>query len=642
MILHKYLEYLNLLPRIWKRIILKLIDIILCLFSVWFAYFLRLGEFFSFNRQMAAASVVSIITLQIVLNTTKSYSVIIKYFDIRSIGRLTKSLSIYAIVYSCVFTVISYEGIPRTIGIIQPIILLILITSSRIIACYVFGEFYINSKNHPQYRAIIYGAGMQGREFAAGIGKSNDFKIVGFVDDDPKLHGHTINGLLVYRNDDLESLISSLSLNVIFLASTTIDRSKKIELINNLSHLNVIVRNVPSLTRLAHGKTSFNNVCDLDIDDLLGREEIKPREELLNQNVYNKTVLVTGAGGSIGSELSRQIVKIKPSRLILLDQNEFGLFSIEAELREICNDLTEIVPILGSILDTKRLNNLFQKFEPDTIYHAAAYKHVPLVEQNCSAAVSNNVFGTLNLVQAAIEYKSATFVLVSTDKAVRPTNIMGATKRLAEQIVQAYANISNNTCFSIVRFGNVLDSSGSVVPTFRKQISEGGPLTITHPNVTRYFMTIPEAALLVIQAGAMSKTGDLFLLDMGIPVKILELAKKMILLSGMHLYDDTTGEGDIKIKFIGLRPGEKLYEELLIDSDALATVHPRIWKAREDFLELSVLSHELSELTVLLEENNVEGMKCIFEKLVSGYNRIHSTIDFLSSLDSTSKCDSFV
>ena len=408
---------------------------------------------------------------------------------------------------------------------------------------------------------------------------------MGFLDDDRSLVGRVLNGLTIYNPEKILEKAARLKVTHIYLALPSVNRHRRQEIIEQMRRTQVAVRTLPSVSDIAQGKITINDLRELDIDDLLGREIVEPNYTLLRKNIHNKVVMVTGAGGSIGSELCRQIHQLKPQKLILFDHSEFALYQIFEEMaamneRLMISDL-EIHSILASVRDKASVDNAIRKYSPDTIYHAAAYKHVPLVEQNRREGLLNNTIGTKNVAESAIEFGVQNFVLVSTDKAVRPTNIMGASKRIAELIVQALSDKQSATCLSIVRFGNVLGSSGSVVPKFREQIANGGPLTLTHPDVTRFFMTIPEAAQLVIQAGTMAKGGDVFLLNMGEPVKIIDLARRMIELSGRTVFDENENAGDIEISITGLREGEKLYEELLLSDDPQPTDHPKIMKGNE-------------------------------------------------------------
>ncbi|WP_295958573.1 nucleoside-diphosphate sugar epimerase/dehydratase, partial [Rhodoferax sp.] len=486
-------------------------------------------------------------------------------------------------------------------------------------------------------RLLIYGAGNAGVQTAAALGSTRTYTILGFVDDDAAKAGRSINGVPVYGPQQIPGIVSRQNVTDILLAVPSVSRERRNEILQTLQTLPVHVRTLPGLSDLASGRVTVQDIRELDIEDLLGREPIPPHPELLARNLTGKTVLVTGAGGSIGSELCRQIVVERPLCLVLVDHNEFGLYTIHAELLALCTEhalTVELVPLLGSVRNYSLISGIFKTHRPSTVYHAAAYKHVPLVESNPAEGIANNVFGTLHVARAALENGVAQCVLVSTDKAVRPTSIMGATKRVAELILQALANEPNPvfentaangapppphaTCFAMVRFGNVLGSSGSVVPLFRQQIASGGPITVTHAEVTRYFMTIPEAAQLVLQAGAMAQGGDVFVLDMGAPVKVLDLAKRMVALSGFTLRDPTTFAGDIDIQIVGLRPGEKLYEELLIGNNPAATPHPRIMKAHEEFIPWSVLSGQLQVLWTAAQSNDLPALHAYLAQLVPG------------------------
>jgi FlaA1/EpsC-like NDP-sugar epimerase len=472
------------------------------------------------------------------------------------------------------------------------------------------------------------------------------------LDDDDRLHGHVLNGLRIYAVHDLPTLVSSEGVAHVLLALHSINRARRNEILNTLAPFKVAVRTLPTLNDLAQGKVSVSDLRELDIDDLLGREPVQPNGLLLNLNTLGKRVVVTGAGGSIGSELCRQIVRTKPMQLLLVDMSEFALYQIHQELLAVA-DGVELVPLLASVCDEVRMHEIMDTWKPHTLYHAAAYKHVPMVEHNPAEGVRNNVWGTRVCAEAAQRNGVRNFVLISTDKAVRPTNIMGASKRLAEMVLQALADGSpryardddtnvtaspipvtasaakQSTTFSIVRFGNVLGSSGSVVPLFREQIKNGGPITLTHADITRYFMTIPEAAQLVIQAGAMGQGGDVFVLDMGEPVKIIDLARRMVELSGLTVREEADPSGDIELAVTGLRPGEKLYEELLIGDNPKPTQHPRIMKAQEQFMSWPELSQRLNALQLAIGVNDVPAIRGFLQQLVSGYQPSGEVVDWV-------------
>jgi FlaA1/EpsC-like NDP-sugar epimerase len=474
-------------------------------------------------------------------------------------------------------------------------------------------------------RVAIYGAGSAGIELAIGLKSGRDYKPVAFIDEKNELAGTTINNIQVYAPDHLPRLIEAQGINQVLLAIPEASRARRREIINRLEHLPVHVRTIPALGDLVSGVARVDEIQEVDIADLLGRDPVPPNEALFGRCVRGKSVMVTGAGGSIGSELCRQILRLHPSRLVLFEQSEYALYQIEKELRQVqqhgrdIDGSLDIIPVLGTVTQCRRVEAVLRSFGVQTIYHAAAYKHVPLVEMNPIEGVRNNVFGTWRAAEAALAAGVETFVLVSTDKAVRPTNIMGASKRLAELILQALAKNRGGTRFCMVRFGNVLGSSGSVVPLFREQIRQGGPVTVTHPEITRYFMTISEAVQLVIQAGSMGEGGDVFVLDMGEPVRIADLARRMIHLSGLSIHDEEHPDGEIAIVYTGLRPGEKLYEELLIGADVTGTDHPRILRAKEAELPWTELSRVLRELETAAQEFDSDRVRALLERTVSGY-----------------------
>lgn len=468
-------------------------------------------------------------------------------------------------------------------------------------------------------RVAIYGAGAAGRQLLAALRAAHEYKVVAFFDDAPGMAGTTVLGLRVYSNKDFARLHESLRLEEVLIAMPSASRSRRREVINRLEPFKVHVRSLPGFTQLVDGQVSISDIREVDIADLLGRDAVPPVQELLQKDIAGKCVMVTGAGGSIGSELCRQVLKSGPSQLVICELSEFALYSIEQELRRLAGQV-RIVSVLGSVLHEERMASIMSHYGVETIYHAAAYKHVPLVEWNPFEGVMNNTFGTLRAAKAAVKAGVSTFVLISTDKAVRPSNVMGASKRLAELCLQALTTQQDvKTRFCMVRFGNVLGSSGSVVPLFRQQIARGGPVTVTHPEVTRYFMTIPEASQLVIQAGAMGSGGDVFVLDMGESVKIVDLARKMIRLSGMEVKEPGSTSGDIEITFSGLRPGEKLYEELLIGSNVMGTEHPRIMRAIENHLTLPELEILIEKLHDLARHHDTEGLRRVLCEVVEGY-----------------------
>ena len=619
------------MPRIAKRMIVLAVDASLCVLTVWLAFFLRLGEFVPLSGFALWAALISMTTAIPVFIVFGLYRAIFRYSGWPALMTVTKATAVYGVVFAAIFTAIGFDGVPRTVGLIQPMLLLLAVGMSRALARYWLGGLYqgqLMVETLP--KVLIYGAGSAGRQLAAAMVNNQEMRVVGFLDDDDRLHGQILNGQPIYNPAELPRLVASYKITNVLLALPSINRKRRNEILSRMLRAKVSVRTLPSVTELAQGKINISDLRDLDIDDLLGREPVAPNHILLGKNITGKVVLVTGAGGSIGSELCRQIIKAKPSVLLLVEHSEFSLYEIHRELMTKLTDVSiKVVPLLASVCDENRMRDIVATWRPNTVYHAAAYKHVPLVEHNPVEGVKNNVFGTLRIARAAAAHGVTDFVLISTDKAVRPTNIMGASKRLAEMVLQALASTATGTKFTMVRFGNVLGSSGSVVPLFRQQIRNGGPITLTDPDITRYFMTIPEAAQLVIQAGAMAKGGDVFVLDMGQSVKIKDLATRMIELSGMTVKDEFNSGGDIEIAVTGLRPGEKLYEELLIGGNPEPTSHPRIMKSREDFLPWTALEQKLDVLEVALGASDVAVVRLILETLVSGYVPSSDIVDWV-------------
>jgi FlaA1/EpsC-like NDP-sugar epimerase len=624
-------QRLLVMPRVVKRAVVLLVDTSLCVLTVWLAFYLRLGEFVALSGPSLWAAIVAVVMALPIFVVTGLYRAIFRYAGWPALLTVTKAIAVYGLIYAAMFTAIGLQGVPRTIGLIQPMLLLLLVGGSRALARFWLGGLYQSQLTLAALpNVLIYGAGNTGRQLATAMANSHEMRVAGFLDDDDRLHGHVLNGLRIYRPDDLSSLVESRKISTVLLALPSTNRKRRNEILARMLESKVSVRTLPSVTDLAQGKVSTSDLRELDIDDLLGREPVIPNHILLGKNVAGKVVLVTGAGGSIGSELCRQIMSVGPAALLLVEQSEFALYGIHQELEgKYADAQIRLVPLLASVRDEERMREIMGTWKPDTVYHAAAYKHVPLVEHNPAEGIKNNVLGTLMAAKVAVEQGVADFVLISTDKAVRPTNIMGASKRLAEMVLQAMAATSPKTKFAMVRFGNVLGSSGSVVPKFRQQIRDGGPVTLTHPDITRYFMTIPEAAQLVIQAGAMAKGGDVFVLDMGQSVKIMDLAVRMIELSGLTLRDVDNPDGDIEIEIAGLRPGEKLYEELLIGDNPEPTSHPRIMKAHEDFLPWPALEGKLNALRIALDVNDVGVLRTMLQQLVSGYQPSGEIVDWV-------------
>ncbi|MGO4303107.1 polysaccharide biosynthesis protein [Cupriavidus sp. RAF12] len=567
------------------------------------------------------------------------YRAIFRYTGMAALATTAKAVGIYGALFFGALVLFKWDGVPRSVGLIQPMLFLLLVGASRALARIWLAGNTARSRQW-EGRLLIYGAGDAGVQTASALAYGCQFALLGFIDGDPAKIGRTINGLDIISPSDVREAVESMGVTDILLAVPSLGRMRRNEIIASLRGLPVHVRTLPGMADLASGRVTIRDFQELDVEDLLGRAPVPPDQALLARNLADKCVLVTGAGGSIGSELCRQIVFEKPRRILLVEHNEFGLYTIHRELEGLCQEnklAVEIVPLLASVSKLGRLREICQKYRPATVYHAAAYKHVPLVECNPSEGVLNNVFGTLNMARAALESDVEYFVLISTDKAVRPTNVMGATKRMAELALQALAGsrtidfeeidrrpstvTPNRTVFAMVRFGNVLGSSGSVVPLFRRQLHEGGPLTVTHEEVTRYFMTIPEAAQLVLQAGAMAHGGEVFVLDMGQPVRIMDLARRMVQLSGLTVRDESNPTGDIEIQVTGLRPGEKLYEELLIGDNPEPTAHERIMKAREDYVQWEKFVTVLASMRHAAEQNDDAQIRSIFGEYVHGYGR---------------------
>ncbi len=647
------------LPRYAKRFIALSVDISLCMLTVWLAFYLRLGEFVTLYGPAFWAVVIAVGIALPIFVISGLYRAIFRYSGVPAMLAVARAVAVYGLLYASAITAVGVVGIPRTVGLIQPLLLFFAIGGSRALArCWLGGNYQSQLQIAALPRALVYGAGSAGRQLVSALENSFEMRVAGFLDDDDRLYGHVLNGQPIFSPDDLGELIESKGITHVLMAVPSASRRRRNEILKKMSSHHVAVRTLPSVTDLAEGRVTTSDLRDLDIDDLLGREAVAPNHILLAKNISGRVVLVTGAGGSIGGELCRQIIKLKPEKLLLVDISEFALYAIHSELegiREASDDhnATRIVPLLASVQDEERMREIMNTWLPETVYHAAAYKHVPLVEHNLAEGVKNNVIGTLTTAQVAIENGVSDFVLISTDKAVRPTNVMGASKRLAELCLQALCALqaqqtldkgnkktsqgtppptqSSKTKLSMVRFGNVLDSSGSVIPKFRKQMRDGGPITLTHPEITRYFMTIPEAAQLVIQAGAMARGGEVFVLDMGESVKIADLARRMIELSGLSVRDADKPDGDIEIVITGLRPGEKLYEELLLGDDPQPTMHPKIQRAQDPFIPWHELEVDLETLEILLSHNNVEVILTMLQQLVAGYQPNGEVVDWVFS-----------
>ena len=624
------------LPRPLKILIAISLDFFACILSVWLAYFLRLGDFANLSVRGSESLVLALIISYPIFSFFGLYRSIVRYSGIFTLLLVSKAIITYGILYSLIISFISIQGIPRTIGIIQPILMMILIISWRLILQWILKpKISQDSGKKDCVNALVYGSGEAGRQLVSAMENSNDILIRGFIDDDIKKQGMIIYGKRIYSPKELKKILIKRKINLILLALPSVSRKRRNEIVSQVSKFKIAVRSIPGIEALARGKSQITDFSDLDFDDLLGREAVTPFQSLMRKNIYNRNVLVTGSGGSIGSELCRQIIKQKPKKLILFEISEIALYNIHSELDLLKDYGIQLIPLIGSIRDLKRVEEIISIWRPSTIYHAAAYKHVPIVEYNLIEGFKNNVIATYNLAEISLKYNVSNFVFISTDKAVRPTNIMGATKRLAELCLQALnqktkeSNINeSNTTISIVRFGNVIDSSGSVIPKFRNQIRKGGPITLTHKKITRYFMTITEAAQLVIQAGAMAEGGDVFVLDMGEPIKIYDLAVKMIELSGFSLRSSLNSKGNIEIQITGLRPGEKLYEELLLSKNPIKTKHPKICKSNEPFIKYALLKDEMNSIQKLVLENDHKNLLNKLKKLVIDYSPTNEIIDY--------------
>ena len=617
-------------PRSEKRFLLVLIDIFLISITLAVIFNLGISEPFASKLSSWYISFLAIFVAIPIFTKLGLYRAIIKYFRSQAIGIILLATLISTIVWVGSATLLKITNIPISIALLYWLGTFMSITVIRLGAQqWLYGEF---SKKATAKRVLIYGAGAAGSQLAMVLKPDPSYSLVGFIDDNKDLEGWNVLGLCVYSPIQLSSIIKKKAVNEIILAIPSASRKRRRNILEQLEQSPIYVRSIPAFADLVNGTLQTADIKDIDIDDLLGRNVVEPDNTLLPANITKKVVMVTGAGGSIGSELCRQIINLKPKKLILLESSEFALYKIEQELEELMrqNETNiEINRVLGSITNDVLLERLFQNKTIQTVYHAAAYKHVPLVEENPVAGLFNNVFGTLTIAKIAMQFKAEAFILISTDKAVRPTNVMGCSKRIAEMVLQALSEKSEcKTVFTMVRFGNVLGSSGSVVPKFRQQIKEGGPITVTHKEITRFFMSIPEAVQLVIQAGAMAKGGDVFVLDMGASVKIADLAEKMIKLSGLTIKDDNNPDGDIAVEYSGLRPGEKLYEELLIGENVSGTKHQRIMRANEIYMNWDNLQKHLEILQDAMHTSNVTEIKTCLTRLVEGYKPwIESNVD---------------
>ncbi|MAW21305.1 MAG: polysaccharide biosynthesis protein [Flavobacteriales bacterium] len=604
------------LDRIYKQLIMLLIDVFTLIFALWFSFVLRLGdvfpaEFIFESWWVFLALPFVMIPLFIKLGL---YRAVLQYMGIKVITTTFQATTISCLVIGFFMMFFRESNLPRSVlPIFWFIANVFVITSRFLFKGYLYSwDSFVNERK----QSIIYGAGNAGMQLVESLKKSVVYAPIAFIDDSKEKHGTILNYLEVFPFEKMEYLIKKKDAKVLLFAIPSVTNKQRTDILKRLTKFPIEVKILPSVDNIVNGVISIDNIKHVEVGDILGRSSVAPKEELLRKNITAKNILITGAGGSIGVELSRQIMKLSPEKVVLVDNAEFNLYSIHLELKQELSNV-EVIPALCTITNYNQLKKIILKHEIHTIYHAAAYKHVPMVEMNIFSGVYNNVVGTYNVAKIADELGVESMVLISTDKAVRPTNIMGASKRMSELVLQAYSDSS--CCFSMVRFGNVLDSAGSVVPLFRDQIKKGGPLTVTHRNITRYFMSIPEASQLVLQAGAMAKGGDVFVLDMGEPIKIIDLAYKMIHLSGLTPIDNENPDGDIRIEYTGLRPGEKLYEELLIGSDVIQSEHPRIMQAIEKRLDMSTVLSCIDTIKEARDKQDEEIVKELLLKHVDGY-----------------------
>jgi FlaA1/EpsC-like NDP-sugar epimerase len=611
-----------------KRGILIIADTVMLTFALWASAALRLEQLWppmldKFSWLFIALPLVSVP----VFVRLGMYRAVIRYTSLDALWVIFVATFYSTLLMAALLLITDISGFPRSVPLIYFILSFVLLGGSRLTFRNIYAQYY--SAKHAGKRVLIYGAGSSGRQMVTAFQDSSEFKPVCFVDNAKELQGRDLSGLPIYAPEHIERLVEKYRVDMILLAMPSETRKRKKEILRFLAPLPVEVKSLPSLDALVANDISIKDIQDIQIEDLLGRDPVPPQMELIHSCIKGKSVMVTGAGGSIGSELCRQIAANRPRRLVLFERSELALYSIENELKSRFGAFVEIIAVLGSVSLKRRVLAVIKAMSVQTIYHAAAYKHVPLVEYNPIEGIRNNVFGTLRTAEAAIEGNVETFVLISTDKAVRPTNVMGASKRMAELVLQALSTRSGKTRFTMVRFGNVLGSSGSVVPHFREQINKGGPVTVTHPDIIRYFMTIPEAVQLVIQAGAMGKGGDVFVLNMGEPVRIVDLARNMIHLCGLTVRDAENPDGDIAIEYIGLRPGEKLFEELLLGEKVVGTGHPMIMRAEEDRIPWGKLSFILEELDQASSDYDHQKVRRTLIETVDGYTPQCEIIDAL-------------
>ena len=651
------------LPRFTKKLLLMFADTILLVLALWFSFSLRLGELFIIDisdRLIWLSAAAPIIAIPLFIRFGL-YRAIIRYLGMRAAWPVVQAVALYAVLWGLLALLSGVPGIPRSVVLINAMVALLVVGGSRMLMRWLLRQTQEGNgaqSDRMCIRLVIFGAGEAGRQLAVGLVQSPDYKLCGFVDDAAELQGRDLMGVPILSIEQLEPFVERQKVTELLLAIPSITRKARNQIIERLRPVPVRIRTLPGIVDLAKGKVNLSELHELDVEDLLARDPAEPDESLLQAQVNDQVVMVTGAGGSIGSEICRQILRRRPKVLLLFEMSEFALYEVDQKLSGLVHNLVseseseserrgvslvpKVIPLLGSVQDERRLTEILQTWKVNTIYHAAAFKHVPMIERSMSEAVKNNILGTVTLVKSAMVQGVKNLVFISTDKAVRPTNTMGASKRVAEMVLQALVaektpvfdelgsdlppmEVTRKTALSMVRFGNVLGSSGSVVPLFRRQIRNGGPITLTHQDIIRYFMTIPEAAQLVMQAGAMSgeaeaaEAAEVFVLDMGEPVKIYDLASRMVELSGFRVRDEAHPEGDIEIKITGLRQGEKLYEELLIGDNPMPTQHPRIMKAHEEFVPWSELQPQLHSLQIAAENSDIEMIRGLLQRLVKGY-----------------------
>lgn len=608
-----------------KKTIAFATDCLICILSIWLAFSLRLGDWQLWNESIRSVMLASFLFWPPLFLVFGVYRSIFRFAGSGTITELARAIAIFMMAMTATFTIVAVPGVPRTLGILVPILFFLGLLMSRIMVRYVISDLLgQRAFGGKAKRVLIYGAGSAGQQLALSTRHYPGMYLLGFVDDDKRLKGQRLDGSPVFHTSDLAAQVERFGITDILLAVPSMSRSKRKKIVDELKQFSVHVQTLPQVQDIVAGKVTIADLREVEVDDLLGRDAVTPNQLLMGRTIIGKTVMVTGAGGSIGSELCRQIMTIGPRRLVLVEMSEYALYKIEQELAEHLAlghyraDI-EIFPELINTTGARPVGSIMATYRPETVFHAAAYKHVPLVEHNPISGMGNNIISTKNLVLAAEKNSVSHFILISTDKAVRPTNVMGASKRVCEQILQAKAKAGSKTRFTMVRFGNVLGSSGSVVPRFKEQIANGGPVTLTHKDIIRYFMTIPEAAQLVIQAGSMAEGGEVFVLDMGKPVKIYDLASTLINLSGLTVRDEANPDGDIAIEEIGLRPGEKLFEELLIGENPMPTKHKRIMQAMEGHLEWNELSKALEALESYVHAGDRNAAVSLLRELVPEY-----------------------